>query len=102
MQKFVRTPEFKTMNIGFSLDEGLASLDVEIPLYYGERNVFHLKITCPGNPRHGSRFLDNTAGEKAQNVINRLLAYRLQEKFRLEANPSFTLGDVNSVNLTIM
>jgi len=102
MQKFVRTPEFKAMNVGFSLDEGLAGPDDEIPLYYGERNVFWVKITCPGNPGHGSRFLENTAGEKAQNVINRLLAYRMEEKARLEANPSFTLGDVTSVNLTIM
>ena len=102
MQAFVKTPEFKAMNVGFSLDEGLAGPDDEIPLYYGERNVFWVKITCPGNPGHGSRFLENTAGEKAQNVINKLLSYRLEEKARLEANPSFTLGDVTSVNLTIM
>jgi len=102
MQKFVRTPEFKTMNVGFSLDEGLAGPDDEIPLYFGERNVFWVKITCPGSPGHGSRFLENTAGEKAQKVINKLLAYRETEKARLEANPSFTLGDVTSVNLTIM
>ena len=25
MQKFVRTPEFKAMNVGFTLDEGLAT-----------------------------------------------------------------------------
>ena len=91
------------MNVGFTLDEGLAGPDDEIPLYYGERNVFWVKITCPGNPGHGSRFLENTAGEKAHNVINRLLAYRMEEKARLEANSSFTLmGDVTSVNLTIM
>jgi len=102
MQMFVRTPEFKAMNVGFSLDEGLAGPEECIPLYYGERNVFWVRITCPGNPGHGSRFLENTAGEKAQKVINRLLAYRQEEKNRLEANPSFTLGDVTSVNLTIM
>lgn len=102
MKLFVNTPEFKAMNVGFSLDEGLAGPEDEIPLYYGERNVFWVRITCPGNPGHGSRFLDNTAGEKAQKVINRLLAYRQEQKERLEANPDFTLGDVTSVNLTIM
>jgi len=102
MMKFVQTPEFKRMNVGFSLDEGLAGPEDEIPLYFGERNVFWVKITCPGNPGHGSRFLENTAGEKAQKVINRLLAFREEEKKRLAANPSFTLGDVTSVNLTIM
>ena len=35
-----------------------------------------LKVTCPGSPGHGSMFLENTAGEKAQYMINKLLAYR--------------------------
>ena len=47
-------------------------------------------------------FLGNTAGEKAQFMINKLLAYRAQEKARLEADPTKTLGDVTTVNLTIM
>ena len=102
MQKFVQTPEFKSLNIGFSLDEGLAGPDDEFPMYYGERNVFWVRITCPGNPGHGSRFLENTAGEKAQYVINKLFAFRQAEKAKLEANPHYTLGDVTSVNLTIM
>ena len=46
--------------------------------------------------------MENTAGEKAQKVINRLLAFREEERIRLEANPELTLGDVTSVNLTIM
>ena len=71
-------------------------------MYYGERNVFWVRITCPGNPGHGSRFLENTAGEKAQYVINKLFAFRQAEKAKLEANPHYTLGDVTSVNLTIM
>ncbi len=52
---FVKTPEFKKMNVGFGLDEGIAGPDEEIPLFYGERNVFWVKLTCPGSPGHGSR-----------------------------------------------
>ena len=102
MAKFVQSAQFKSLNVGFSLDEGLAGPDEEIPLYYGERNVFWLKITCQGSPGHGSRFLENTAGEKAQKVINKLLEFRAEEKARLEANPGLTLGDVTTVNLTLM
>lgn len=76
MQKFVLTEEFKRLNVGFSLDEGLAGPDEVFPLYYGERNVFWVKISCPGNPGHGSRFLENTAAEKVQVVVNKLLAFR--------------------------
>ena len=102
MLGFVKTPEFRALNVGLSLDEGIASADDEVPLYYGERNCFWLKITCPGSPGHGSRFLENTAGEKAQKVINKLLEFRAEEKARLEANPGLTLGDVTTVNLTLM
>jgi len=102
MKLFVHTPEFKAMNVGFGLDEGIAGPGEELPLFYGERNVFWIRITCPGSPGHGSMFLGNTAGEKAQFMINKLLAYRAQEKARLEADPTKTLGDVTTVNLTIM
>jgi aminoacylase len=52
------------LNVGFSLDEGIAAPGEEIPIFYGERNVFWVRITCPGSPGHGSRFLENTAAEK--------------------------------------
>ena len=58
------------MNVGFGLDEGIAAPGDEIPVFYGERNVFWIRITCPGSPGHGSRFLDNTAGEKVYLHIN--------------------------------
>ena len=48
------------------------------------------------------RFLENTAGEKAQKIINKLLEFREQEKKRLEENLELTLGDVTTVNLTLM
>jgi len=99
---FVQTEQFKSLNVAFSLDEGMASVDDEIPLYYGERSCFWIKITCSGSPGHGSRFLENTAGEKAQKIINKLLEFREQEKKRLEENPELTLGDVTTVNLTLM
>ena len=59
-------------------------------------------ITCPGSPGHGSRFVENNAGEKAQSIINKLLEFRESEKKKLESNPDLTLGDVTTVNLTIM
>jgi len=102
MAKFVHTKEFKDMNVGFGLDEGLAGPDEELPVYFGERNVFWVKITCKGSPGHGSRFLENTAAEKSQFIINKLLEFREQERQRLESDKSLTLGDVTSVNLTIM
>jgi len=102
MQKFVHTQDFKKLNIGFGLDEGIAVPGDTIPVFYGERNVFWIRIMCPGSPGHGSRFLENNAGLKAQYMINKLLDYRAKEKARLESDPNLTLGDVTTVNLNIM
>ena len=55
-----------------------------------------------GNPGHGSRFIENTAAEKVQYLINKLLGYREEQKKKFEADPNSTLGDVTTVNLTTM
>ena len=102
MSKFVVSEEFRKMNLGLALDEGLASPDDTIPVYYGERNVFWVKFIVPGNPGHGSRFIEGTAGEKVQKLINKVLGYRETMKKHFEANPKLTLGDVTTVNLTMM
>lgn len=40
MKKFVESSEFAALNIGFALDEGLASTDDSFSLYYGERTLW--------------------------------------------------------------
>lgn len=40
MARFVTTNEFRSLNVGFTLDEGLASIDDVIPLFYCERAVW--------------------------------------------------------------
>lgn len=40
MAKFVPTSDFAALNIGFSLDEGIASPTDEFPCFYGERFVW--------------------------------------------------------------
>lgn len=40
MMKFVQTQEFQSMNVGFSLDEGIASADEVFKVFYAERSVW--------------------------------------------------------------
>lgn len=40
MKAFVHTDEFKALNVGFALDEGLASATDEFPVYYAERSIW--------------------------------------------------------------
>lgn len=40
MRKFVHTDEFRRLNVGFALDEGIASPNEEFALNYGERCIW--------------------------------------------------------------
>jgi len=40
MKLFVESPEFTSLNVGFALDEGLASDDDSFSIYYGERTLW--------------------------------------------------------------
>ncbi|XP_037028851.1 aminoacylase-1-like isoform X1 [Bradysia coprophila] len=102
MKKFVTTDEFRSLNVGFSLDEGLASPTEEFPVYYAERSVWRIHFKCPGTPGHGSLLHKNTAGEKIRVIIDRMMDFREQEVRKLDNNPDLTIGDVTTVNLTMI
>lgn len=102
METFVKLPEFQNLNIGFALDEGLANPEDAFTVFYGERNPWWITVHCPGCPGHGSRFVENTAAEKLRRVINSFLDFRQREKHRLDTTECFTLGDVTTVNMTMV
>lgn len=54
----------------------------------------------PGQPGHGSLLLDNTPGEKVAYILNKFYEFRRAEQKKLKDNPTFTVGDVTTVNLT--
>lgn len=50
MAKFVISDDFKALNVGFSLDEGIASPDNVFPVFYAERATW-CKTTDPSPNR---------------------------------------------------
>lgn len=40
MRIFVKSDAFKVLNVGFSLDEGIASPTEEYPVFYAERSTW--------------------------------------------------------------
>ncbi|KAG8228959.1 hypothetical protein J437_LFUL007710 [Ladona fulva] len=102
MKKFVRTEDFRKLNVGFALDEGIASPTEEFLLYNNERSVWKMTVHCPGTPGHGSLLLNDTAGEKLRVIIDRFMDFRQKEKEKLLSNPKFTIGDVTTINLTML
>ncbi|XP_015601139.1 aminoacylase-1 [Cephus cinctus] len=99
MKEFVHTQDFKSLNVGFALDEGIASPTNDFFMYYGERSIWHVWVHCPGTPGHGSLLLDNTAGEKIRVIIEKFMDFRAKEKAKLK-DPKLKVGDVTTVNLT--
>lgn len=98
---FLEMDEFKNLDVALAFDEGQASDTEEFSVYYGERVAWWFNITCNGNTGHGSRFIENTAAEKLQKVMNSFLAFREEEKNRLHDKCScLKLGDVTTINLT--
>lgn len=98
---FLEMDDFKDLNVGVAFDEGQASDVEEFCIYYGERVAWWINLTCNGPTGHGSRFIENTAAEKLQKVINSFLAFREEEKSRLQNKCAcLKLGDVTSINLT--
>ena len=102
MKAFLCLPEFKALNVGLALDEGLANPQNKYSLFYGERSPWWVRVKCEGNPGHGSRFIQNTAAEKLQKVIKSFLDFRHSEEERLNKSSCMFLGDVTSVNMTML
>lgn len=102
MRDFVHQDAFRKLNAGLSLDEGVASPDQSFNIYYAERSIWHVHFTLPGHPGHGSLLLKNTAGEKVRNLLDRFIDYRQTQVKRLADHPELTIGDVTTVNITMM
>lgn len=102
MRLFVQTDEFRRLNVGFSLDEGIASADEVFPVFYAERSVWRVDFVCHGTTGHGSLLHENTAGEKLRHILDRMMDFRAEQVEKLKNNPEFSVGDVTTVNLTII
>lgn len=102
MREFVKTEAFRKLNVGFALDEGIASPDETFPVFYAERSVWRMHFKCNGTSGHGSLLHENTAGEKIRRILDRIMDYRAQQVELLKNNPDFSIGDVTTVNLCIL
>ncbi|CAH0407006.1 unnamed protein product [Chilo suppressalis] len=100
MEKFVLTEDFKKLNIGFALDEGMANPTEEFIIFNGERSIWQIHVHCAGQPGHGSLLIPETAGEKLRYIIDKFMDLRAQQKNILDSDPNLTIGDVTTINLT--
>lgn len=102
MADFVHTTEFRALNPGFSLDEGIASPTEMFNIYYAERCIWHIVLTINGNNGHGALLLKDTAPERLRIILDRFYDYRETQVQKLKENPDLTIGDVTTVNITMI
>lgn len=106
MEKFVKTEEFRALNIGFALDEGLANPGEECMTYYGERSAWWILAESSGPTGHGSQLFKETAMDHLLNFLAPYHAWRKQESEKLHgpdnADHHLKLGDVTTVNINMV
>jgi len=76
MGQFVKTEQFRKMNVGVCLDEGLASPNEIYTVFYGQRAAAPITLTATGPTGHGSRFVQGTAVEKLMKAVQKMLQFR--------------------------
>ena len=98
---FVNSNEFKSLNVGIALDEGLANPENAFSVFYGERASNWVILRATGPTGHGSRFVKDTAIEKMVRILTRIYSHRTSEESRCH-HEHLKLGDVLSMNVTAM
>jgi aminoacylase len=102
MEKFVDTQDFRELNVGFALDEGLAHPGEEMIVYYGERASWWLLLTATGPTGHGSQLFPQTAGDSLLQFLSRLTKWREEESLKLRSDSKKRLGDVTTINVNMI
>jgi len=101
MEKFALSDEFRALNVGYALDEGVGSTTNVIEVLYDERCPWQIEFVCSGPTGHGSILFENTAGEKLTYLISKLMEMRRTEVERMN-NLGLPYGNVTSINLTLL
>ncbi|XP_017873798.1 PREDICTED: aminoacylase-1-like [Drosophila arizonae] len=102
MREFINGDYFKSLNVGLSLDEGSSTLDDSYYVYYAERTGWQIRFKISGTAGHGSILLPNTAGEKLNYIVDKMMGFRASQVQALKDDKSRFYGDVTTVNLTIV
>lgn len=85
-----------------SLLSGIASPIDVFNIYYAERCIWHIIFKINGTHGHGSLLLKGTAAEKLRNLLDKFFQYRESQVAKLRNNPELSIGDVTTVNVTMI
>ncbi|CAH0702372.1 unnamed protein product [Spodoptera exigua] len=101
IKAFIKTKQFKALNIGFALDEGLASGDDTMIATYVDRRPWQMRFTVHGQGGHGSSIAEETAAEKLYKLTDTIMAYREIQKDIMRAKNATDYSGFNSININM-
>jgi aminoacylase len=119
MAAFLDSDTFRGLpGIALALDEGLASVNESLSVFYGERIPWFVQVTATGPTGHGSRFIENTAVEQLLELCQKALQFRQGQRELLglkhdqncahaaavkrQISSVQYLGEVTSLNITAL
>jgi aminoacylase len=101
MEAFANSDLFRHLNVEFALDEGLASEGDTIPVFYGERANWWLRLRSEGPTGHSSRFLSSQAATvKLHRCLDKFVDFRQQQAALFESGKP--IAEVATINVTAL
>eukprot|EP00871_Galdieria_phlegrea_P000897 jgi/Galph1/1808/GphlegSOOS_G492.1 len=100
MGVFVESEEFQQWNIGFELDEGLASPDFPFWLYYGERQPWWISIRTRDQPAHGATLPKHTAIQRLYELQTKIIDFREEQQSLV--NQGVPIGETVGINIVYL
>jgi aminoacylase len=102
MKRFVTSDMFRSLNLGVVMDEGLAFIENKFVVFTGERTAIWARLAAAGPVGHASKLIPDTAIDRLSSAIRKLSTIRSENVHRLEADSKLALGDVTTVNITVL
>lgn len=99
--QFLKTNDFKGLNVGFSLDEGYPSATNNLDVYYADKRYWTIVVTARGHSGHSSLPFNDTASDKLNYVINKFLEFRRDELKKMN-ELGYSIANITVINLTIL
>ncbi|XP_052739562.1 aminoacylase-1-like [Bicyclus anynana] len=99
---FLKTDDFKSLNIGFALDEGITSTDDTMFGTYVDKRPWQMQFNLQGASGHGSSIQKQTVMEQVQTLINMAMEYRNQQLVIMSANSPIDYGSYSTLNMNML
>ncbi|XP_041971985.1 aminoacylase-1-like [Aricia agestis] len=99
MRAFIKTDEFKSLNVGFVMDEGLASPDDTLYATYVDKRPWQMEITIHENSGHPSSLPEKDIVTKLQTLLNMTANFRKDQVEIKKALQPLDFGSYGTLNI---